>query len=441
MASWLIAVLCLGACAVGLGFVASVEVAVSGLPKARIDRAIRDGLTGAHGLSYLLTHTARVWATIHLLRVFFLIGAGVAALVLAQESPWYIPEVLVAVWAAVSFWVLAVLVPRMLVKRRAVTWARLTVYSVRFLALVLRPLIWPLNMVGRAATALLGGARSAFWTQDELAEAAARARSESLGRSDEDLLDSIIKFSDTVIREIMVPRTEMVALSLDATAEEVRRVVVERGHSRLPVYEDTIDNIIGLLHVKDLFRQSNTPGAEKGGDLPLDAVVDGLTALRGLLRPAFYVPEVMKISELLREFQRRKTHMAIVVDEYGGTAGVVTLEDIIEEIVGEIQDEYDVEEKQYRVLSVNKLIADGRVTVYDLEDVLDVQFPEDSGFETLAGFLMFRAGCLPEPGAVIEWNDLRFTVKEANEKRIATVEIERRVAEGPPDGPASTFGA
>jgi putative hemolysin len=174
------------------------------------------------------------------------------------------------------------------------------------------------------------------------------------------------------------------------------------------VYVDTVDTIVGLLYVKDL----SAPGV---GD-----VLD----LRLMARPTFYVPEVMKISELLREFQRRKTHMAIVVDEYGGTAGLVTLEDIIEEIVGEIQDEYDVEEKQFRVIGENKLLADGRISIWELEEPLGVEFPEEGGYESLAGFVTARAGYLPTPGTVVRWKNLMFTVKEANEKRIGTVEIE-----------------
>jgi CBS domain containing-hemolysin-like protein len=251
---------------------------------------------------------------------------------------------------------------------------------------------------------------AAFWTPEEHARISADTQASALEGQSEELLRTITEFSDTVVQEIMVPRTDMVALRADATPEDVRRTVVEAGHSRIPVYEETIDNLAGLLYVKDL---TASP--------PRD---DDRFDLKTYVRKTFYVPEVMKISDLLREFQKRKTHLAIVVDEYGGTAGLVTLEDIIEEIVGEIQDEYDVEESQYRVIGENKIIADGRVSVWDLEETLGVEFPE-GGYETLAGFLTAQAGYLPRKGDLVAWKSLRFTVKEANDKRIGMVEIER----------------
>ena len=252
-----------------------------------------------------------------------------------------------------------------------------------------------------------------YWTPQEWSRLATEVESEELGRDSGELLRSMIEFSDTVIREIMVPRTSMIALSLDATMEEVREITLNVGHSRIPVYDETIDNICGLLHVKRLFA-AELEARQR----------DGEPSLANLLRPTFFVPEVMKISELLREFQRRKTHMAIVVDEYGGTAGVVTLEDIIEEIVGEIQDEYDVDEKQFRLVSETKIIADGRVNLFDLGDSIGVEFPDDGQYETLAGFITDRAGYLPEAGTSVQWENLTFVVREADSRRIALVELE-----------------
>jgi len=180
------------------------------------------------------------------------------------------------------------------------------------------------------------------------------------------------------------------------------------------VYEETIDHIIGVLHVKDLFAAEL---ARQQHDTPFELIK--------LLRPCFYVPEMMQISLLLQEFQRRKTHLAIVVDEYGGTAGVVALEDIIEEIVGEIQDEYDVEAKQFRVLSEGRVVADARVNLWDLGQALGVSFPSDGEYETLAGFLMAITGHLPQRGAQVAYENLRFTIKDGNERRIGMVDIER----------------
>jgi CBS domain containing-hemolysin-like protein len=232
----------------------------------------------------------------------------------------------------------------------------------------------------------------------------------SVEEENRELLSSIASFGETVIREVMVPRPDMVAIDAQTDINEVRQRIIDAGLSRIPVYRDTMDEILGVLHVKDLFT------AETSAAVP---------DIRALLRPAIYVPEIMQISELLKEFQRRKTHLAIVVDEYGGTAGLVTLEDVLEEIVGEIHDEYDVDEKQFRRLGDGKLLADGRVNVVDLEEVLGVTFPEDREYETLAGFLNCEAGELLRPGGLLDWEGIRFVVKEANARQVQRVEIER----------------
>jgi len=416
--AWIGTALCLALCALALGLSTSIEIALLGLPERRVRHAVESGQAGARALLGVVQAPLGHHLALRMLRIGAAVGAGVCAgllvptLQLATDSPLPAAAIGVALATSLLLAVAASLVPRSLAKRHALRWALATVYPLWAITALMTPFIWPFWLLLRL------GSSSAhpFWTAEEIAEVFSRTRTETLGSQSEQLLDSMIEFSDTVIREIMVPRTEMIALPVDCNTHDVQGAVVERGHSRIPIYEDTIDNVLGLLHVKDLFKLMTANGGANGGEM-LD--------IRGQLRATFYVPEVMKITELLKEFQRRKTHMAIVVDEYGGTAGVVTLEDIIEEIVGEIQDEYDVEEKQFRVIGEHKVIADGRVQVYDLEEVLKVRFPQESDFETLAGFLTCEIGYLPEAGATVEWGGLRFTIKEANEKRIATVEIER----------------
>ena len=280
---------------------------------------------------------------------------------------------------------------------------------------------WPLHAawawVQRKVAAALGQPPAGaylFWTPKELAAIGDQAHADTLGGRGSDLFRTLVDFRGTVVREIMVPRTAMIALSQGVDADAVRALLLEAGHSRVPVYDDTIDNVVGLLHVKDLL------AAQWRHGLSSQVPSAGWAAL---VRPTFWVPEGMKISELLREFQRRKTHMAIVVDEYGGTSGVVTLEDIIEEIVGEIHDEYDVDEKQYRRMG-DKVVADGRVSVWDLEEPLGVHFrPIDGSYETLAGFLTSRLGTMPQRGMQVVHAGWTFVVKEASAKRVEVVEI------------------
>ena len=406
--------LTLALCLILAGLAAAIETALVGLPTLRAEAAMASRPRGARFLQLWLRHPHQVLATLHGVRSALTLGAGFAAYAGLPLLGIDLAPVWVVCLLALLSLGLSHVVPRTLAKRYPVQVAAHTMWLVAGLTYALWPLIWPLSALSRSIVrprAGSGTGHGPFWTPDELHRVTADAHAASLGERGEDLFSSIIEFSDTVIREIMVPRTDMIALPQTSTHAEVQHRVLEARHSRIPVYDETIDNITGILHVKDLV------SALVRGDSDLD--------IKLMLRPTFYVPEIMKISELLREFQRRKTHLAIVVDEYGGTAGVVTLEDIIEEIVGEIQDEYDVEEKQFRVLADNKIIADGRVSIWDIEAALGVEFPNDADYETLAGFLLSRTGALPETGMLIRWNNLRFTIKEANEKRVGMVEIEQ----------------
>lgn len=414
--SWIGSTTAMVVCYLGIAGCAALDAALSGLPAARAQMAIDKKVRGARWLALWIKHPSRVLSTLAYTRIALILSAGFLSGDVLTLAGWYLPWPLMVVACGFVMLLGCHIAPRYLGRHYPVEVATGTLWLVHGLGLVLAPFLWPLTTLARMGAKTLGLHQEPFWTPDEIGRVLTDAHAQQLGEGGEDLFLSIIEFSDTVIREIMVPRTEMVAIPLVSTREEVDHTVLEAGHSRLPVYDETIDNIIGILHVKDLFLNQ----LRGSGTTPVRF------NLRALLRPTFYVPEIMKISELLREFQRRKTHMAIVVDEYGGTAGVVTLEDIIEEIVGEIQDEYDVEEKQFRVLADNKIIADGRVSIWDLEEALGIEFPSDHDYETLAGFLMARIGSLPETGMVITWNNLRFTVKEANEKRIGMVEIERR---------------
>lgn len=401
----------------GAAWSVSIESALVGISEPRVQLAVESKVKGAQFLRYWLDAPARLLASLHFIRVVCVVGSGVAAVRFVLYVGWNVGAAPIALVVGAVVLLAGHLFPRAIGKRFAVEWASLSVGFVHWLSLLMVPLITPLTMVVRFLGNLVGlrpGKSGPYWTADEIVEATKAASVNALG-SDGDLLHAIIEFSDTVIREIMVPRTEMVALPVSSTIEDVQRAVSEGRHSRVPVYDETMDNVIGLLYVKDLLLAEDKDKNAR----------DNEGRLRALLRPTFYVPEVMKISELMREFQRRKTHLAIVVDEYGGTAGLVTMEDIIEVIVGEIHDEYDVEEKQFKVLSDGKILADGRVSVWDLEEALNVNFPDDTDYETLGGFLVSRTGYLPEAGAVVNWNNLRFTVKEADAKRIGTVEIEK----------------
>lgn len=220
----------------------------------------------------------------------------------------------------------------------------------------------------------------------------------------------------------------MVALSVASTREEVLEVVHESEHSRIPVFSESIDEVVGVLHVRSLL-----------ADLREGLVDSGDFDIHRYLHEPFFVPEQMKISRLLREFQRRKIHLAIVVDEFGGTAGVVALEDVVEEIVGDIQDELDVEEGRVRLLPDGSWLADASITLRDLEDHLGVDFPDELDFDSLGGFVIATAGTVPPIGSVLMWDGLRFTVRQSDERHVSKVEISR--VENPSEDGMSDAGS
>jgi len=226
---------------------------------------------------------------------------------------------------------------------------------------------------------------------------------------DGEMMKRILALDEITAEEVMVPRTEMRAIEADTPLEEVLRFVVEDGHSRYPVYEDVRDNVIGILYVKDLLRSAT-------GGKP--------TQLRQLLRPAYYTPTAKPVNVLLREFQRERVHMAVVVDEYGGVAGIVTLEDILEEIVGEIEDEYDRPRSRQliRRLSSTEAVVDGDAEVRLVNRTLGLELPEGEAV-TIAGLILEKLGDIPDPGARLQIDGALLTVEGATEREITSVRI------------------
>ena len=229
------------------------------------------------------------------------------------------------------------------------------------------------------------------------------------------LLQSIVDFGDTLVREVMTPRPDMVAISGDATLAEVRALFQEQEYSRIPVYGENLDNILGLLYVKDLIRLE---GASTEAHLQTD--------LPQLLRPATFVPETKRVADLLKEFQRQQTQIAIVVDEYGGTAGLATIDDLLEEIVGEIRDEYDVEMEPISEEPDGSFVFSGKVNFDEVRDRLDVEV-EPEGFETVGGYVLTRVGRVPSAGETFELDGMDVEVLEAERRRIHRVRFRRRL--------------
>ncbi len=231
-----------------------------------------------------------------------------------------------------------------------------------------------------------------------------------------EMIQGILDLSQTTVKEIMVPRIDMISLPIDTPAADLARAIAESGHSRFPVYQGTIDNIVGILHAKDLLRL---------------VVAEGIAgAIAPIVRKPYFVPESKKLDSLLREFRRRKLHIAVAVDEYGGTSGIVTMEDILEEIVGEIQDEFDDERQRVEEIGERVYLCDARVSLEELNKKTGAALPE-GGFDTLGGFVFDLFGRIPAAFEKTSYGPVDFVVQEMDGLKIVTVKV---VLNRPPAG-------
>ncbi len=303
--------------------------------------------------------------------------------------------------------------PRAIAARHAQSVLLVLVWPLEIVTWLTRPLVSVLFALTRVLARPFGGnAPSTKVTEDEIRALVETGQAQGvLEPREREMISSIFELGDKEVREVMIPRTDIVALDVNTPANEVLEQITRVGHSRLPVYEGSADDIIGILYVKDLFRRLAR------GDRDID--------LRRFLRPAHFVPESKKADELLREMQRDKVHIAVVVDEYGGTAGIVTLEDLVEEIVGEIRDEYDVEQELVLPVSENEALMDARVPFEDVRETFDLDVEPSEDYATLGGFITNQLGRFPRAGESVESGGVRFTVESVEGKRIRRVRITR----------------
>ena len=288
------------------------------------------------------------------------------------------------------------------------------------LAGAVRPIVWIMDGIGKVVARAFG-LQTREDEQEEAREDILDAVSEgerdgAIDDEEREMIENIIEVRDSAVSHVMTPRTSVLGLAAETPLDEAVTAVVEHGHSRIPVYEDTIDNICGILYAKDLLRQ----WASRNGNAESTA--------ESLMRPALFIPETKNTSDLLEELRHGKVHMAIVVDEYGGTAGIVTIEDIIEEIIGEIQDEYDQDEdaaKPSMVITEEGQAADVAALVHidELNDKLHIEIPESEGYDTVGGFLFQRMGRIPETGESCEFENVTFEILNADERRIHSIRV------------------
>jgi len=248
-------------------------------------------------------------------------------------------------------------------------------------------------------------------TEEELQEIIEESEAEGLINEEEgEMLHSIFAFGETVVREVMVPRIDMVSCPLTATVPQLLEAIIASGHSRIPIYEGTKDRIVGVVYAKDMLRF--------WGEDP------ATLSIAQIMRAPYFVPETKNVETLLQEFRTRRVHMAIVIDEYGGTSGLITIEDLLEEIVGDIQDEYDVEEEWLIEEEDGAILVDARLSIDDLEEHFKLEIPREK-FDTVGGYLVHLCGHVPAAGEEVTASGLLLTIVDADQRKVGRVRVRR----------------
>ncbi len=415
---------------------AAARSALMGASRARLRQMVESGRGGAARAARVAEDATPLIATIRLSQTicrFFAAGL-IAALfepALAQlVSAWPAlaeqahPLALFSLMLLAALLVVAVgeLLPEAWVMRAPESWAIIFAPFVAALEWVLGPFVRLMLFASARLAAPLAGRQVPFVTEEEIKTLVdAGEEGGVIEEEEKEMIYSIFEIGDTMAREIMVPRMDVLAFDGEMPLDEAMASVLAAGHSRIPVFEGSIDNILGLLYAKDLLR------AWVDGDKP--------RSLRDLLRPAYFVPETKKVDELLAELQQQRIHLAVVVDEYGGTAGIVTLEDIVEEIVGEIRDEYDVnEESLFDRVSDSEYVFDARIDLDEVNELLNLQLPS-GGSDSLGGFIYGELGHVPAPGEKVASNHVEFEVLSVTGRRIRKVRAVRTPETSPTPQP------
>jgi CBS domain containing-hemolysin-like protein len=403
------------------GFFSVCAYALRGCSRRKLDQvfgpkheALRESLIAKLSDLQMVCALLRALSNLALLAVL-LYGLAPAG----ASGGWLLWPVLIA---AVVISIVSVAVPHAWAKYSAESILLLTARPLLILRKLLLPLVvlmravdWPVRRLSGAPEPVNGnGEADAEAKEDavkaEILHVASEGAAEgAVDDAEMEMIESVMEFSDTQAAEIMTPRTDIIALPAAATPAEVRETVVGCGHTRIPVHDGDIDNIIGVLHAKDLLAVEEVDRLE----------------LRKIMRKPLFVPETKQLDELLREFKARKVHIAIVLDEYGGTAGIVTVEDLIEEIVGDIVDEYDAPESPLlKRIDERTIEIDGRLHIDDLNDATGLDLPEDEDYDTVAGLVFSELGAVPEAGQTLTIHGANFTILAADDRKIIRLQVE-----------------
>lgn len=409
-------------------YFAATEIAYISLNDAKISKQAKEGNKKAKQIESMLKNPSKFLATIQIGITFagFLSSAFASDAFADDLAPilnnWF-PFISLDIWKGIAIIIITMilsfftlvfgeLVPKRLAMKYYEKIAYATIGVIKTISIFTLPFVKLLTISTNMISKIFGvsEAEEEIVTEEEIKMMIDEGEENgTIEQEEKELLNNVFAFNDIIVSEVMTPRTDIFAIEIDEDINELLDRIDEYKYSRIPVYEDNIDNIEGILFIKDI----------------LKVIKDGrYINIREIMREPYFIPESKEIDELFRELQKSKQQMAIVIDEYGGTAGLITMEDIIEELMGNILDEYDDEEIEYKKLDENTYILSGSSTVYDIKKIFSVDIP-DGDYETLSGYLLEKLGRIPEENEhpVIEDEQLTYKIEEYGDKRIKSVKV------------------
>lgn len=394
-------------------FFSASETAITSLTKIKIRRLVDQKVRGSLRLEQLKEKPNEFLSTILIGNALVTTAAAALAtsvtIAMFEKAGW--GSVGIAIGIATGVMTLLLLIfgeitPKTVAIHNAEKVALFVSPIIYGLKIIFLPIAFVVSIFSRPLVYIFGGktSKGGFLTEEEIELVLAEGEREGLIEEEERaMITSIFDFGDTIAREVMTPRPDMIACEVNQTVKEVTKLIIDSGHSRIPVYEGNLDNVIGVVYAKDMLKKAKA-------------------TIREMLHPPFVIPESKKVSELLHEMQAARTHLAIIADEYGMTSGIVTMEDLVEEIVGEIHDEFEREEKGYEHVEDGATIIDGKLSIPDLNDRLGVDIPKGD-YDTVGGFVFSQLGKAPSVGDVVHYENLLISVERVQRRRITRVKI------------------
>ncbi len=396
---------------VAVGFLAASEVAITRTNRVRALRMLEERRRGAAWLVRIVENPSPYLNVVLFLTLLATIGGSTIATSLAVRHLRKAGEIVATIVMTLALFVFAEVTPKTFAIQQT---DRVGLWIAPLVGLLGRTLAPFANLLLRVANVIMPGRglkEGPYITEQELRASAEVASEEGeIEEGEVELIHSIFEFGDTIVREVMVPRPDVIAIDHDESLRDVQALVLTHGYSRIPVYREDLDDVIGIVYAKDVLKALH----QGRQDVPLADVV----------REAHYVPESKKVAELLREMQQQQFHIAIATDEYGQVSGLVTLEDLLEELVGEITDEYDRDEPAVVEIGDGRYRVSGKASIDDVNELLEVELPDEE-WDTVAGLVLDLFGRIPKGGEGVAFQGLRFTAEQVQGRRIAKVLIER----------------